>query len=64
MKEFTFPKRRICPQCPDLVFATLDEHADHLATHNASPAQWADAYKIIQQSRERAKKREAAESKE
>ena len=27
--------------------------SDHLATHNPSPAQWSEAYSIIQRSRKR-----------
>ncbi len=56
-KPREFPKRRICPQCPDLQFETLAEHADHLATHNPSPAQWAEAYQKIQAGKEKAKQR-------
>jgi hypothetical protein len=52
-----FLEKRICPQCPGLTWERhqLTEHADHLATHNPSPAQWVEAYKRIQDSKERLK---------
>src|SRR5271167_982781 len=36
-------RERICLKCPGLTFKDLPSHADHLALHNPSPAQWAAA---------------------
>lgn len=49
--------KRICPDCPGMVFPTIGEHVDHLTSHNPSPAQWHDAYVKILQSREKDKDR-------
>lgn len=43
---------RICTQCPGRVFDDREEHIAHLATHNPSPAQWANAYEMIQRGKE------------
>jgi len=52
-----FPGKRFCPDCPRLSWEKhqLTEHADHLATHNPSPAAWATAYIRIQEWKDRAK---------
>jgi hypothetical protein len=48
-------KPRVRPECPGLVFQSLTEHAEHLARHNPSPAQWTEAYNKIQVAKEKAK---------
>lgn len=51
--------KRFCPDCPSLEFKTLEEHSDHLNTHNPSPAQWAKAHEMIEAAKERVKKAES-----
>jgi hypothetical protein len=34
----------------------LEQFSDHVAVHNPSPAQWTEAYRKIEEGRERAKK--------
>lgn len=51
------PEKRICPWCPEMKFKGLEDHADHLAEHNPSPAVWAEAYKRIQAGKQKAKAR-------
>jgi len=55
-----FPTKRICQHCPELSWEKheLAAHADHLATHNPSPAEWTEAYKRIQAGKLRAKQSE------
>ena len=58
-----YPKdSRICPYCP-VVFQRheFEEHAQHLASHGASPAQWAEANKRIEKAKEGAKEAAKAE---
>lgn len=47
-----FPGKRECPECPGLEFVNMEEHADHLATHNPTGDQWVEAYKRIQLGKE------------
>ena len=58
-RVFTFPGRRVCEFCPDLVFEGLEDHADHLALHNPRPAAWATAHEMIEAAKERSKKAES-----
>jgi len=53
---YSFPDRRTCPPCPNLKFKDMEDHAAHLATHNPTPAQWAEAHKRVTAGNERAKK--------
>lgn len=63
-RVFTFPGRRMCPHCPDLEFKNLEEHSEHLATHNPSPAQWDAAYKMMEAGKENAKAKSRADNAE
>lgn len=57
--ERVFPKNRVCLDCGrEFEKADIFGHADHMATHNPSGAQWANAYQMIQQGKDRAKKAE------
>jgi len=47
--------RRFCPECPGVKFKNLGEHAEHLATHNFSPAQWMEAHERIKRAEARNK---------
>lgn len=49
---------RFCPECPGRKFEGLQDHSEHLATHNLSPGQWTEVYRKIQAGKERAKKAE------
>lgn len=49
-------EKRFCPQCPGMKFKNLEEHADHLATHNCTPKQWQDAYDLIAKARPKREK--------
>ncbi len=53
--------KRICPDCPGLLFFDITTHSDHLQTHNPSPQQWHDAYTRILRGKERQKKAEREE---
>lgn len=55
--EYEFPAKRICPHCPGLTWEKhqLEEHSEHLRIHNATPAEWTEAYKRIQAGKERSK---------
>ena len=46
-------RERFCRLCPGLKFKELIDHADHLATHNPSPAAWAAAYEKMTSFRKR-----------
>lgn len=68
-EEYPVPgEKRVCGDCgaefkPTLTakgeveVTALQKFSDHTASHNPSPAQWAEAYKRIQEGRESAKDR-------
>lgn len=57
--DIVFPTKRICAYC-DVTFEKSDifTHSDHMASHNFTPSQWTEAYRRIQDGKEKMKKAE------
>lgn len=52
--------KRICPLCPEMTFADIKQHTDHLQSHEPTPEQWNEAYHKIQQGREKERTKDRA----
>lgn len=63
MREDELERR--CPDCDWKTVGTMPEnlkaYADHSTVHNPSPAQWANAYELMQAAKEAKKKSEKKE---